>query len=54
MFYRTVENEDAKRYGGLRAETELDVVLKTLFSIVRQNCKFLTRIAFCYDYDYVL
>jgi len=34
---RSVENEDAKRYGGLRAETELDVVLKTFLSIVRQT-----------------
>ena len=39
LFCRPVENDDAKRFGGLRAETELDVVLKTLYSIARQNRK---------------
>eukprot|EP00795_Rhopilema_esculentum_P014371 gene14371-5419_t len=33
----TVEGDDNKRFGGLRAETELDVVLKTIYSMARQK-----------------
>ena len=37
ILIRSLDAEDNKRFGGLRAETELDVVLKTLHSIVRQS-----------------
>ena len=33
------EADENKRFAGLRAETELDVVLKTLCAMTRQSCK---------------